>query len=233
MRILVTGGAGFIGSHVVDELAASGHQVRVLDRLHPMAHDGPPGYLHAGVDHVETGLEPGVLDAALDGIQAVCHQAAMVGLGTSFADAPGFVRDNALGTAELLAAIHRRPGQVDRLVLASSMVVYGEGAYRCGQHGPVRPAPRSPERLAAGYWEPPCPHCGADLEPVPVTEAAPPDPRNVYAATKLHQEHLAFASMHADGPPVTALRYHKPTFLLSSWPVSYLLCSPSASTGWV
>jgi dTDP-L-rhamnose 4-epimerase len=210
MRILVTGGAGFIGSHIVDELTSLGHQVRVLDRLHPKAHDGPPGYLRDDVDYVEAGLEPGVLDAALDGIEAVCHQAAMVGLGESFADAPGYVRDNALGTAELLAAVHRRPGQVGRLVLASSMVVYGEGGYRCAEHGPVRPAPRPPERLAAGRWEPPCPvsGCGADLEPEPVTEGAPPDPRNVYAATKLHQEHLAFASMHAGGPPITGLRYH-------------------------
>jgi dTDP-L-rhamnose 4-epimerase len=208
MRILVTGGAGFIGSHIVDELAGLGHQVRVLDRLHPKAHDGLPGYLRDDVDHLEAGLEPGVLDAALDGVEAVCHQAAMVGLGESFADAPGYVRDNALGTAELLAAIHRRSGQVTRLVLASSMVVYGEGGYRCPEHGPVRPAPRPPERLAAGRWEPPCPRCGVDLEPVAVTEDAPPDPRNVYAATKLHQEHLAFASMHAGGPPITGLRYH-------------------------
>jgi len=208
MRILVTGGAGFIGSHIVDQLAGLGHQVRVLDRLHPKAHDRPPGYLRDDVDYVEAGLEPGVLDAALDGVEAVCHQAAMVGLGESFADAPGYVRDNALGTAELLAAVHRRLGQINRLVLASSMVVYGEGGYRCAEHGQVRPDARPLRWLDAGRWEPPCPRCGADLEPVPVTEAAIPDPRNVYAATKLHQEHLAFASMHAGGPPVTGLRYH-------------------------
>jgi dTDP-L-rhamnose 4-epimerase len=210
MRILVTGGAGFIGSHIVDELVGLDHEVRVLDRLHPKAHDEPPSYLRDGVDYIEAGLEPDSLDRALDGVEAVCHQAAMVGLGESFADAPAYVRDNALGTAELLAAIHRRAGQVDRLVLASSMVVYGEGGYRCAEHGRVRPEPRPPERLDAGRFEPPCPTpgCGADLEPVPVTEAAPPDPHNVYAATKLHQEHLAFASMHAGGPPITGLRYH-------------------------
>jgi dTDP-L-rhamnose 4-epimerase len=208
MRILVTGGAGFIASHVVDQLAGLGHDVRVLDRLHPKAHAARPGYLRDDVDYVEAGLEPAALDAALEGVEAVSHQAAMVGLGESFADAPGYVRDNALGTAELLAAIHRRPGQIARLVLASSMVVYGEGGYRCAEHGSVRPAPRRPASLDAGRWEPPCPRCGADLEPVPVTEATPPDPRNVYAATKLHQEHLAFSSMQAGGPAVTALRYH-------------------------
>jgi dTDP-L-rhamnose 4-epimerase len=93
-------------------------------------------------------------------------------------------------------------------VLASSMVVYGEGAYRCAEHGPARPGPRPAARLAAGRFEPPCPSCGADLEPVAVTEDAPLDPRNVYAATKLHQEHLAAACALAGGPPVTALRYH-------------------------
>src|SRR6266496_5435628 len=104
MRILVTGGAGFIGSHVVDELAECGHAVRVLDRLHPRAHGTRPRYLREDVEYRFEGLEPAALDAALEGVQAVCHQAAMVGLGQSFLDAPDYVRDNGLGTAELLAA---------------------------------------------------------------------------------------------------------------------------------
>jgi dTDP-L-rhamnose 4-epimerase len=208
MEMLVTGGAGFIGSHLVDLLAERGHRVRVLDRLHPKAHGGPPEYLRDDVDYLWADLDDPALDAAVDGVQAVCHQAAMVGLGTDLGDVVDYVRDNALGTARLLAALHRRPGRVDRLVLASSMVVYGEGGYRCPTHGPVRPAPRDPARLAAGGWEPPCPVCGRDLAPVPVTEDAATDPRSVYAATKLHQEHLAFAAMAAGGPPVTALRYH-------------------------
>src|SRR6266508_3728351 len=178
MRILVTGGAGFIGSHVVDAMAAGGHAVRVLDRLHPRAHTGRPAYLRDDVEYLDGGLDPDGLDRALGGVEAVCHQAAMVGLGRSFADAPDYVRDNDLGTAELLAAIHRRPVR-------------------------ARPA-----RLEAGRFEPACPACGAELEPVPVTEDAPADPRNIYAATKLHQEHLAFASVREGGPAVTALRYH-------------------------
>jgi dTDP-L-rhamnose 4-epimerase len=211
MRVLVTGGAGFVGSHLVDLLVEAGHEVVSLDRLHPRAHAGRPGYLRDDVEHVDADLgDPAAaraLDRALDGVDAVSHQAAMVGLGRDVGDVVDFARDNDLGTAVLLAALarHRRVG---RLVLASSMVVYGEGAYRCGEHGPVRPGPRPAARLAAGRFEPPCPRCGADLEPVAVAEDAPLDPRSVYAATKLHQEHLAAACAAAGGPPVTALRYH-------------------------
>jgi len=211
MRVLVTGGAGFVGSHVVDVLVEAGHEVVSVDRLHPRAHAGRPAYLRGDVEHVEADLaDPratGVLDRALDGADAVSHQAAMVGLGRDLSDVLGYVRDNDLGTAVLLAAVarHRR---VERLVLASSMVVYGEGAYRCAEHGLVRPGPRPAARLEAGRFEPPCPRCGADLDPVAVTEDAPPDPRSVYAATKLHQEHLSTACALAGGPAVTALRYH-------------------------
>jgi dTDP-L-rhamnose 4-epimerase len=208
MEVLVTGGAGFIGSHLVDLLAERGHRVRVLDRLHPKAHGGPPDYLRDDVDYVWSDLDGPTLDGALDGVQAVCHQAAMVGLGRDLGDVVDYVRDNALGTARLLAALHRRPGRVDRLLLASSMVVYGEGIYTCPAHGQVRPAPRETARLAASRWEPPCPACGRDLEPLPVTEDAVTDPRSVYAATKLHQEQLALVAMAAGGPAVTALRYH-------------------------
>ena len=211
MRVLVTGGAGFVGSHIVDLLVEAGHEVVSLDRLHPRAHAGRPAYLRDDVEQVEADLaDPAaadVLDRALDGVDAVSHQAAMVGLGRELGDVVDYVRDNDLGTAAVLAAVarHRRVG---RLVLASSMVVYGEGAYRCGEHGLVRPGPRPAARLQVGRFEPPCPRCGADLEPVAVTEDAQPDPRSVYAATKLHQEHLPAACALAGGPPVTALRYH-------------------------
>jgi dTDP-L-rhamnose 4-epimerase len=208
MRVLVTGGAGFVGSHIVDALVALGHRVRVVDRLHPSAHAGRPDYLRDDVEYVEADLGGTVVDAALDGVEAVSHQAAMVGLGREFADAPAYVRDNDLATAVLLAALHRRRGQVGRLVLAGSMVVYGEGGYRCRAHGTVRPAPRRAADLRAGRFEPGCPRCGGALDPVAVTEEKPPDPRSVYAATKLHQEHLCLSSEREGGPPVTVLRYH-------------------------
>ena len=206
--ILVTGGAGFIGSFVVDQLVEHGHEVRVLDRLHPSAHSGRPDYLNPRADYVWGDVAvPEVAASAAVGVDAVCHQAAMVGLGIDFADAPAYVRDNDVGTATLLAALHGRNFR-GRLVVASSMVVYGEGAYRCDRHGAIRPPPRTRVALEAQRWEPECPECGRALHALPVTEECAPDPRNVYAATKLHQEHLAFAYGREHDSPVVALRYH-------------------------
>ena len=209
MLVLVTGGAGFIGSHIVAALHAAGHRVRVLDALLPAAHgpDSVPPPLPEGVEwrHADVRDRPAVAEA-LRGADAVCHQAAMVGLGKDFADAPAYVGCNDLGTAVLLAAMAE--AGVRRLLLAGSMVVYGEGRYDCGRHGPVRPGPRRVADLDAGRFEPPCPHCAAPLDPGLVGEEAPTDPRNVYAATKLAQEHLAAAWARATGGRATVLRYH-------------------------
>ncbi len=209
MRILVTGGAGFIGSFVVDSLTDEGHEVVVIDNLDPEAHDGRPDWLRADVDYRWGDVtDASVWRAALPGCDAVCHQASKVGLGVDFADAPAYVASNDLGTAVGLAVAHelRFSG---RIVLASSMVVYGEGAYTCAEHEVVRPPPRSVDDLEAGRYEPRCPRCDEPLKPAMVTEDAPLDPRNVYAATKVQQEYLCrtFAREHP-GVTVTALRYH-------------------------
>ncbi|MFF4347340.1 NAD-dependent epimerase/dehydratase family protein [Streptomyces sp. NPDC001530] len=189
MRVLVTGGAGFIGSHVVEALTARGHEPVVFD-------------LRDGQDV----RDAWAVAAALPGVDAVCHQAAMVGLGTGFGDAVEYVSRNDLGTAVLLTAM--ADAGVRRLVLAGSMVVYGEGRYACRRHGVVRPGPRAVADLDAGRFEPRCPQCGEELTPGLVGEDAPVDPRNVYATTKLAQEHLAAAWARSTGGSAVSLRYH-------------------------
>jgi dTDP-L-rhamnose 4-epimerase len=206
-RILVTGGAGFVGSHIVDLLAGSGHEVVALDSLvaHP---EGPPPWLRTDVELIEADVrDPDAWLKAAQGVDAVCHQAARVGLGVDFSDVGRYVADNDVGTATGLWALHEL-GFRGRLVLASSMVVYGEGRYRCPSHGDVRPAPRTAADLADGRFDPPCPRCGEPVGWAPVDEDAPLDPRNVYAATKLHQEHLCLLYGREHGVPVTCLRYH-------------------------
>jgi dTDP-L-rhamnose 4-epimerase len=165
MRVLVTGGAGFIGTHVVDALLADGHEVRVLDALLPEVHGGSwPGHLDPRAERVHADVRE-LPHGALDGVDAVCHQAAMVGLGVDLQDLPAYVGINDLGTAVLLAAMDA--AGIGRLVLASSMVVYGEGRYLCAEHGVVRPGPREEADLAAGRFEPRCPVCGARWSPAP------------------------------------------------------------------
>jgi len=206
-RVVVTGGAGFIGSHVVDALVVRGHDVTVIDSFAPAVHAARPDYLNRDARYVDGDvLDPELLERELTGVDVIDHLAALVGLGRGTQDGPRFARTNDVGTAEVLrAAVLCR---VPRLILASSMVVYGEGAYRCGADGSQRPEPRREADLAARRFDPTCPRCGGPLEPAPITEDAPVDPRSVYAATKVHQEHLAFVAMREGGPAVTALRYH-------------------------
>jgi dTDP-L-rhamnose 4-epimerase len=208
MHLLLTGGAGFIGRHVLETLLRHGHSVRVLDSLRADVHRA--GSVWTPPDSVELRQadirDASAVDAALEGVEAVLHLAAKVGLGVDVADMPDYALSNDAGTAVLLAAMARRG--VFRLTLASSMVVYGEGFGLCEEHGAVRPAPRLEAALAAGAFEPPCPHCGRPLRTQLVREEAPFDPRNAYATSKVAQELYAANWARSTGGSVAMMRYH-------------------------
>ena len=207
MRLLVTGGAGFIGSHIVEAALDRGWTVRVLDSMDPGLHPRPPVF-DPRVEFLKGDVaDPDSVNSALQGVDIVCHQSAKVGLGVSFADAPDYIRNNDYATAVLLAAMERQA--ITRLILASSMVVYGEGAFTDPVTGlPVRPGPRAETDLRAGNYDPRNPETGVTLIPAMITEEAPLDPRNVYAASKLSQEYLASAWARSTGGSAIALRYH-------------------------
>ncbi|GAA1671981.1 NAD-dependent epimerase/dehydratase family protein [Kribbella yunnanensis] len=204
MRVLLTGGAGFIGRHVHTQLTTEGHDVLVLDSLRPDVHRTPPApsddLLVGDIRNAED------LQRALPGIDTVIHLAAKVGLGVDLNDIDDYVSSNSLGTAVLLREL--ASANIRHLVYASSMVVYGEGRYDCDRHGQVAPGPRRPEDLDAGQFDPPCPLCDCPLRPGLIAESAPPDPRNAYAASKLNGEHLTASWARETGGRVTALRFH-------------------------
>ena len=204
MRVLVTGAAGFIGSRVRASLIAAGHDVVAVDAMLTAAHGAtatpPEGVLEVDV------RDASALASLLPGVDVVCHQAAVVGAGVDAADAPSYGSHNDYGTTVLLAEMFA--AGVDTLVLASSMVVYGQGRYECPAHGDVDPLPRSRADLDAGLFEHRCPIGGEPLQWRLVGEGAPLRPRSLYAASKTAQEHYALAWVEATGGSVVALRYH-------------------------
>ena len=204
MRVLLTGAAGFIGGRVSAALAADGQEVVGVDVMLPAAH-GPGSQPPQGCHRVDV-RDADTLAPLLDGVDIVCHQAAMVGAGVNAADAPGYGSHNDYATTVLLAQMYA--ARCHRLVLASSMVVYGQGRYDCSVHGPVDPLPRRREDLDAGVFEHRCPAGGEELRWRLVDEDAPLRPRSLYAASKAAQEHYALGWSDAVGGSVVALRYH-------------------------
>lgn len=203
MKVLLTGSAGFIGTAIGSALDTAGDEVVRVDMMLAQAHalQEPPADTHR-VD-VRDGAALGEL---LRGVDVVCHQAALVGAGVRVADLPDYATHNDFGTAVLLAAMHE--SGVDRLVLASSMVVYGEGRYTCAEHGGQVPGPRARAALDAGDFDNHCPHCGAPLGWELVDEGARLDPRSAYAASKLAQEHYTSSWARQANGAAIALRYH-------------------------
>ena len=208
-HVLVTGGAGFIGSHLVDALVAAGHRVRVLDSLVPQVHGtAGPQYLNARAEFVKGDVSsPETIHAALDGIDVVYHEAAEVGVGQSMYEMVRYVAANTLATSVLLEAVVARRSAIEKVIVASSMSIYGEGAYECAQHGAVHPELRPVEQLAARDWEARCPSCATHLRPAPTPESKPLFPTSVYAITKQDQEQLVLVVGRAYNIPTVALRY--------------------------
>ena len=208
--VLVTGGAGFIGSHLAQALVSRGHRVRVLDVLDPQVHgsNGSAPKTPAGVEMLRGDiLDEDLLRRALIGVEVVFHQAASVGVGQSMYEPAAYTRVNSLGTARLMEQIAARGSKVEKVILASSMSLYGEGKYVCAACGPAAPPPRRRDGLIPGRWEPECPGCAADLAPAPTDEGKPAAPTSVYAVTKRCQEETVLVMGRAYGIPAVALRY--------------------------
>lgn len=210
-RILITGGAGFIGSHLADQLIAQGHHVTLFDVLHPQIHgleQAVPGYLNPTAHLIRGDIRDSVaLGAALQGVDVIFHLAAYTGVGQSMYQAGEYLDVNVQGTATLLDLLSQPSSSVRKLIVASSRAIYGEGAYHCPHCGMVSPAPRTPEQLRAGRWDLVCPHCGRTVEPIPTPERQPADPRSVYAISKQNQEQLSLLLGEAYHFPVVVLRF--------------------------
>ncbi len=203
MKILLTGAAGFIGLHIASGLVEAGHEVVGVDALLRQAH----GAAAIGPDWlIVEDIRTADLDSLLKGVDVVCHQAAVVGNGVDAQDFPDYAAHNDYGTAVLLAAMAR--AGIDDLVLASSMVVYGDGRFRCAEHGTAVPSPRAVADLDDGRFDPRCPVCGSTVDWEEIAEDARFDPRTSYAASKVAQEHYASAWCTLQSARAIALRYH-------------------------
>ncbi len=213
MKILVTGGAGFIGSHLVDALLERGHDVIVYDNLEGQVHgeDGrKPAYLNDGATFVRGDVRDyEALQECLvrQDVEVVSHQAAVVGVGQSMYEIRRYVEANSLGTANLLDILANSEHGVRKVVVASSMSIYGEGRYVCPTDGVVYPKLRAGEQMSQGDWEVRCPHCGGELQPTGTDEDKPLFPTSIYATTKRDQEEMVMEFGDAYGLPSVALRY--------------------------
>lgn len=207
-NVLVTGGAGFIGSHLVDALLERGHRVRVLDAMVEQVHGQKSHSLPQNVEFIQGDVrDRELVDRALDGIEVVYNQAAEVGVGQSMYEMVRYVAGNTLATTVLLEAMVARREQFRKLVVASSMSIYGEGLYRCGTHGAVAGSLRPLAQLEARDWEMRCPECQSVMEPAHTPESKPLDPSSVYAISKQDQEQLCLVVGRAYHIPTVALRY--------------------------
>lgn len=210
-KVLVTGGAGFIGSYVVDALVTKGHSVRIFDSLEPQVHgkaQNAPEYLNPAAELVIGDVrDRSALQDALEGMGVVFHYAAAVGVGQSMYQIHRYVDANTLGGATLLDILANERHQVRKLIVASSMSIYGEGKYECEACGVAYPQLRSGEQLRQRRWEMLCPHCAGEMRPLPTDEDKPLHPTSIYAVTKRDHEEMFLCFGRAYGIPAVALRF--------------------------
>jgi len=213
-KVLVTGGAGFIGSHIVDALILHGHEVTVFDNLEPQVHGNtnqPPSYLSQAAHFIHGDVRDRErLAHAMSGMDVVYHEAAAVGVGQSMYEIAKYTEYNSLGGAILLDIVVNEPAvrqSIKKLIVASSMSIYGEGLYECPQHGKVAPSLRPPEQLEQSIWELLCPSCGQQMIPIGTPESKSLEPTSIYAVTKRDHEEMFLAVGRSYGIPTVALRY--------------------------
>jgi dTDP-L-rhamnose 4-epimerase len=210
-HILITGGAGFIGSHIADRFLTEGWAVRVLDNLEPQVHGqrgSRPAYLDPRVEFIRGDIcDRATVISAVEGVDLLSHHAAAVGVGQSMYEIERYARTNALGAAVLLDVVANHRHHIKKMIVASSMSIYGEGLYQCRTHGEVRSIGRPAPRLESQAWEVPCPVCGRDLDPLPTPEEKSIEPSSVYAIHKRDHEELFRVVGRAYGIPTVAFRY--------------------------
>ncbi|HYD50198.1 MAG TPA: NAD-dependent epimerase/dehydratase family protein [Terriglobales bacterium] len=218
MKVLVTGGAGFVGSFLVEALHQQGHEVRVFDNFEPQVHSGEPVNLRSlmtpsggfvkGIEIVWGDVRNAAqIEGALKGVDAIIHFAAQVGVGQSMYEIVKYVDHNTMGTAVLLELLAARKYPIKKVVVASSMSIYGEGAFDCDQCGEVYPMLRALPQMQANDWEVRCPRCNATTKPKPTPETKPLLPTSIYAVTKRDQEEMCLSIGRAYDIPTVALRF--------------------------
>ena len=208
-RILITGGAGFVGSHTADALLAGGHEVRIFDNLTSQVHhDGQFSYIPEGAEFILGDMRnKDQVDKAVQGMDVIFHLAAAVGVGQSMYQISDYTATNNLGTANLLQAVLDMHSQPEKIVVASSMSIYGEGKYLCSECGEMAPDARPLSQLKEKQWETRCPKCGQALGPIPTREDKPLQCTSIYALSKKDQEEMTLIFARTYGIPAVALRY--------------------------
>jgi len=208
MKVLVTGGVGFIGSYIVDLLIERGYDVRILDNLEKQVHGGKkPSYLNKNAEFIKGDVKRlKYWGKSLKNVNFLIHLASKVGVGQSMYEPVNYLENNVIGTANFYELMNNYKEKIKKVVIASSMILYGEGLYSCKEHGIKSPAPREIEQLKRKEWELKCPECKKEMIPIPTPENKTPQNLSLYALTKYNQERMAMIYLKSLGISTIVLR---------------------------